>query len=228
MCGRYTLTATPEQLAELLGLDQVPDFEARFNVAPTQPVAALRVLVQGEGRQLDLLRWGLVPFWAKDAKIGNKMINARAETVADKPAFRAAFKRRRCLVLADGFYEWRRTPEGKQPYYITLEDGGPFAFAGLWERWDKGEGEPLLTCTLITTTPNALMQQVHHRMPVILSPGDYDLWLDPAVQDRERLLPLLRPFPAERMLAVPVSTLVNSPRNDLPECQEPVGPPLEP
>jgi len=220
------LTATPEQLAELLGLANVPDFPPRFNVAPTQQVAAVRVLTQGGDRQLELLRWGLVPFWAKDIKIGSRMINARSETVASKPAFRAAFKRRRCLVLADGFYEWRRTPDGKQPYYITLEHGGPFAIAGLWERWDKGEEGPVETCTLLTTTPNPLVEQVHNRMPVILEPDDYDLWLDPELQDRARLEPLLRAFPAEQMMAVPVSTLVNSPRNDRPDCQLPVGEPL--
>ena len=171
MCGRYTLTATPEQLAELLDLAQVSDFPPRFNVAPTQQVAAARVLIEGGGRQLDLLRWGLVPFWAKDLKFGSRMINARAETISSKPAFRAAFKRRRCLVLADGFYEWRRTPDGKQPYYITLEDGRPFAIAGLWERWTGGEGEPVETCTLITTTPNALVEHGYFLVPVA-GPGD--------------------------------------------------------
>jgi len=226
MCGRYTLTASPEQLAELLGIEEVEDFAPRFNIAPTQEVPVARVLLQGDGRQLDLLRWGLVPFWAKDPKIGNRMINARAETVAEKPAYRTALRRRRCLVMADGFYEWRKTPEGKQPYYITLEHGGPFAIAGLWEKWDKGD--PILSCTLLTTTPNELVARVHNRMPVILAPEDYDLWLDPGVQDPEALRHLLGPFPAAQMMAVPVSTLVNSPRNDQPDCQLPVGPPLEP
>jgi len=225
MCGRYTLATAPEALARIFELDDLPELPARYNIAP---VPAVRLVVEegsGEARRrvLRLLRWGLVPFWAKDPGIGSRMINARAETVADKPAFRAAFRRRRCLVLADGFYEWQRVGRGaKQPFLIRLRDGGPFAFAGLWERWTGPEGEPLESCTLLTTQPNALVAPIHNRMPVILDPSDYDAWLDPELQDPAALRPLLRAFPAERMTAHPVSQRVNNPRVDDPGCAAPL------
>jgi putative SOS response-associated peptidase YedK len=174
-------------------------------------------------RQLVLFKWGLVPSWAKDAKIGNSLINARAESVAEKPAFRAAFRRRRCLVVADGFYEWQRTGSKKQPYFIRLADDRPFAFAGLWEFWEGPDHSALETCALITTGANELMEPIHDRMPVILAPDDYDRWLDPALQTPEQLQPLLRQFPSGAMVAYPVSTHVNSPRNEDPRCIAPAA-----
>ena len=180
----------------------------------------MRPAEQGSGRELALLKWGLIPFWAKDAKIASSLINARAETVATKPAFRAALKKKRCLIPADGFYEWQAIPgqKTKQPYLINVRDVPVFAFAGLWEHWTSPDGTRVDTFTIITTDANELMQQVHTRMPVILDRADYALWLDRDVQDSQEVLPLLKPFPADRMQLIPVSTLVNSPRNDKPEC----------
>lgn len=195
--------------------------QPRFNIAPTQPVAVVRF---GPGaRQLAWLKWGLVPSWARDASIGNRLINARAESVADKPAFRTAFRRRRCLVLADGFYEWRRSGAKKQPFFIRLRDDRPFAFAGLWESWEGADHSSLETCTILTTGPNELMKPIHDRMPVILASDDYEHWLDPAVQEPEQLAPLLRPYPSDAMLALAVGTHVNNPRNDGPECIVPAA-----
>ncbi len=222
MCGRFTLASPDESLAELLDLDAPPALKPRYNIAPTQPVAVLRPPPEGAPRAIELLRWGLVPSWSKDETIGNRMINARSETVADKPAFRSAFRRRRCLVLADGFYEWQRREGGKQPYHIRLADGGPFAFAGLWEHWQSPDGSDLETCTILTTTPNSLLAEVHNRMPVIVDRDDYALWLDSQVEDAKRLHPLLQPYPADRMVAVPVTRHVNSPRNDDRACLEPM------
>lgn len=205
---------TWEELVLLARLAAMPDthfsWEPRYNAAPTQRMPVVRVF-DGK-RELVLLRWGLIPSWAKDPKIGNSLINARGETVHEKPAFRSAFKARRCLVPADGFYEWRKLSGGsKQPYRITMADSSPFAFAGLWERWDKGD-EPLETFTIITTTANVLVAPIHDRMPVILDPADYDAWLES--QDTTIPMALLQPYPAKRMSAYPVSTRVNSPRND--------------
>jgi putative SOS response-associated peptidase YedK len=203
-----------------LGVQDVPDdLTPRFNIAPTQSLAVVREAVKGD-RRFDWLRWGLIPSWAKDPAIGNRTINARAETVAEKPAFRSAFRRRRCLVLADGYYEWRKEGKTKQPFYIRMRDEGPFAFAGLWERWspDGGEENLLETCTLITTDANELTRSIHDRMPVILSPDDYANWLDPQFDDREELLSLLCPYDSKVMQADPVSTHVNSPKHDDPEC----------
>lgn len=222
MCGRFTLITPAEALAEQFQLFEIPSLAPRYNIAPTQPVAVVRQ-VPGDGqRELVLLRWGLVPFWAKDPGIGARMINARSETVADKPAFRAAFRRRRCLVPADGFYEWQRLERGKQPFYVRLRDEKPFALAGLWEHWEGPDETTVNSCTLLTTEPNDLIRPVHSRMPVILAPKDYDLWLDPGVQKAELLRPLLRPYPSEGMLAYPVSTWVNKPKNDSPRCIEPL------
>ncbi len=211
-------------LAKLFDLD-APPLEPRYNVAPSQPLLTVRLDRDGE-REWALLRWGLVPSWAKDPGIGNSLINARSETAPEKPSFRAAFKRRRCLVPADGFFEWQRRNKGKQPYYITLKDGKPFAFAGLWEMWTGPGGEELQTCTLLTTEANELVQPLHDRMPVILAPQDFDLWLGkPGDADKEEitvLRHLLHPFPAEKMQAGPVSKSVNNPRNEGPECIEPV------
>jgi putative SOS response-associated peptidase YedK len=181
-------------------------------------------------RQFKMLHWGLIPSWAKDPKMGAKLINARAETVAEKPAFRSAFRQRRCLVLADGFYEWQQqeNKKQKQPYYFRVNDGQPFAFAGLWERWQDGNGKEIESCTLLTTQPNELMNPIHNRMPVILDPKDYDLWLDLEVKKPELLQPLLHPYPTEEMMAYPVSKAVNKPSNDSTECIESLEVPSEP
>jgi putative SOS response-associated peptidase YedK len=181
------------------------------------------VLVLTGDREFRLMRWGLVPSWAKDLSIGSRMINARAETVAEKPSFRKALRERRCIVMADGFYEWEHKVQPRQPFHIVNRDGSPLGFAGLWERWKPPEGEPVESCTIITTKANEVVGRFHDRMPVILEPSDYDLWLDPGVQEPERVLPLLKQYPAERMEAHPVSTLVNSPSHESPECLKPVG-----
>ncbi len=191
----------------------------RYNIAPTQPVA---VVPNDGNQQLDYYVWGLVPFWAKDPGIGNRMINARAETVAEKPSFKHAFRKRRCLVLADGFYEWKRTSAGKTPMYIKLATGKPFAFAGLWENWNSPDGSQLLSCTIITTEPNELMQGIHSRMPVILSPDAYTSWLDPSERAPGELSGLLKPYNSAEMAAHPVSTVVNNPRNETPACIQPI------
>jgi putative SOS response-associated peptidase YedK len=221
MCGRFTLITSGEAIAEQFHLPQVPELTPRYNVAPSQPVAAVRRSSHNGGRELALFQWGLVPSWAKDPKIGSRMINARSETAAEKPSFRAAFKRRRCLVPADGFYEWQRQEGGKQPFYIRMQSGQPFALAGLWEHWE-GAGGIIESCTLLTTEPNDLVRPLHNRMPVVLAPQDYDLWLDVSIQDRDLLQPLLKPYPSPDMVAYPVSTWVNRPANDGPRCIEPL------
>jgi putative SOS response-associated peptidase YedK len=210
-------------LAEQFAVFEVPPFAARFNIAPSQPIAVVR-LAPGRPepqRELAWLRWGLIPSWAKDPAIGNRMINARSETAAEKPAYRAAMRRRRCLVAADGFYEWQRTGKRKQPYFIHLRDDRPFAFAGLWESWEGPDHAAIESCTLLTTEPNELIRPIHNRMPVILGQDDYSRWLDPAAQDSRKLTPLLRPFPSDAMAAHPVSTLVNNPAHEDPQCVEP-------
>jgi putative SOS response-associated peptidase YedK len=218
VCGRHTLRTPVETLAEEFGITgPLPEVPTRFNVAPTQEVAA--VLEEDEQRKLEMLRWGLIPSWADDPAIGNRMINARSETAAQKPSFRSAFRKRRCLVLADGFYEWQKTASGKQPYYIRMGDGSPFAFAGLWESWGK-YGEEVRSCTILTTEANGLVGEIHHRMPVILPAEEYDLWLDPDMGEAEPLLDLLRPYPDDLMEAYPVSRFVNSPSNDSEQCVE--------
>jgi putative SOS response-associated peptidase YedK len=219
MCGRFTLKTPAKDIAAAFVLaGELPLLKPRYNIAPTQTI--LTISLQDGYRTPVLRRWGLIPSWAKDTKIGNSLINARADGVADKPSFRSAFKRSRCLVVADGFYEWKATGKAKQPYLFQMADGRPFAFAGLAEHWSKGE-KPIDSATIITGEPNVLTGDVHDRMPVILAPSDYDVWLDPEFQDKDKLLALLRPYPAEEMKAFPVSTTVNSPRNDTPECVEP-------
>ena len=190
-----------------------------FNIAPTQAVMALRAGERGP-REICSLKWGLVPSWADDAAIGSRMINARAESVATKPAYRQAFKSRRCLVAADGFYEWQKNGRRKQPYYIRLKDDRPFGFAGVWERWTKA-GQPIETCSIITTDANELVAGIHNRMPVIVPPEAYELWLSPETQEVELLQSLLRPYPAGEMVAYPVSTRVNRATCNEPECIEP-------
>ena len=222
MCGRYTRKEDLARLAEVLKVI-LPHLKPSYNIAPSQMVAAVRVKPESGDRECVELKWGLIPSWAKDPSIGNKMINARGETVAEKPAFRKAFRQRRCLVLADGFYEWKREGKAKQPYYIYLKDNQPFAFAGLWERWEDGKDQTIESCALITTGSNAIMEPIHHRMPVILDPNSYDVWLDPAVQDVNTLNELLRPYTANEMVSYPVSIMVNNPRNDSPRCIEPAS-----
>jgi putative SOS response-associated peptidase YedK len=223
MCGRFTLAVDPTDLMEAFPGFAVPDgWTPRYNIAPSQPVA---VIPNTSRHKIEFFRWGLIPAWAKDPKIGNRMINARAETLAEKPSFRVPYRRRRCLVLADGFYEWRKEAgsKTKTPMYIWLKSGKPFAFAGLWEPWRSLDGQEILSCTIITTTPNALVEKIHNRMPVILDPEAYDLWLDPAEQSPDRLGVWLKSYPDSQMMARAVSTLVNSPQNDSPACIQPVG-----
>jgi putative SOS response-associated peptidase YedK len=222
MCGRYTLRSPVETLAEEFGITgPLPEVQPRYNVAPTQEVAAV-LTEEDDERHLEMLRWGLIPSWADDPAIGNRMINARSETAAQKPSFRSVFRKRRCLILADGFYEWQKTASGKQPYYIRMENGSPFAFAGLWESWGK-YGEEIRSCTILTTDANDLVGEIHHRMPVILPPEEYGLWLDPDMGEPEPLLDLLRPYPSDVMEAYPVSRRVNKPSNDEPGCVEPAA-----
>ncbi len=222
MCGRYTLRSKPEVIAEAFGLPEAPLLEPRYNIVPAQAVPAIWLDLDRGRRELGLFHWGLIPSWADDPAIGNRMINARAETVAEKPAFRRAFQARRCLVLADGFYEWRREGSRKQPYFIRMRDDRPFAFAGLWERWERG-GEPIESCTHLTTEPNEEVAPIHDRMPLILPESAYDLWLDPEVKDVRSLQPLLVPYPSDEMEAYPVSTLVNDPVHDVEACIRPLA-----
>jgi putative SOS response-associated peptidase YedK len=218
MCGRFAFYSPSEATAALFGAGGSLGIEPRYNIAPTQDIAAIRNR-QDDGRELVKLRWGLVPFWAKDPSIGNRLINARAETVADKPAYRAAYRKRRCLVLADGFYEWQKTGAGKTPYLISLASGRPFALAGLWEHWQSKEtGEIIESATLLTADANTFMAQLHNRMPVILEPVTADRWLagDDAVIDAAAAHgPELRAWPVDRR--------VNDPRNEGAELIEPAG-----
>jgi putative SOS response-associated peptidase YedK len=225
MCGRYTLTEiTPDLLAEVFGVQETPQLSPRFNIAPTQNVPVVRVLEAGEPRRMDLLRWGLIPVWAKDRAIGNRLINARSETAAEKPAFRTSFKRKRCLVVTDGFYEWQKTPSGKQPFWIHREDSRPFAFAGLWSWWkDPETEEPVETFTILTTTPHPKVAPVHNRMPAIVAPEAYGLWLDPEEDQADHLQALLGPEGGKDLVLTPVSTRVNNPRNEGPENIEAVA-----
>ncbi len=229
MCGRFTLKSPPKSVADLfttlqktLAFDAPESIATSYNVAPTQNVLTARQRKPGE-LEFAELRWGLVPFWAKDLKIGSRMLNARGETVATKPSFRSAFKKKRCLVVADGFYEWQKLDDGsKQPFYITMKHGGPFCFAGLWETWGKDE-EYTETCTVITTEANEIMQPLHDRMPVILEEEQYEMWLDPEFQDTQALEGQLKQYSSDQMLTTPVSTFVNKVANNTPECIEPVA-----
>lgn len=219
MCGRFSSHHSPEEIMERFEIEEAlfqPD--PRYNIAPTQLVAA--IIEQQGKRQLTGFRWGLVPSWSKDPAIGNRMINARAETILDKPSFKPLLTRRRCLIPADGFYEWKKSTAGSQPFHIRRQDGGLFAFAGLWEEWQSPDGSPLQTCTIITVEPNELMAPIHNRMPAILERADERLWLDAASKDALALTRLLRPHSPDDFEAFPVSRAVNSPSSDAPSLIE--------
>ncbi|WP_456364224.1 SOS response-associated peptidase [Priestia aryabhattai] len=222
MCGRFSLTTNIFEVQKQFDFDFNDEIKInpRFNIAPSQQV--LTIGSDGGNRVGTMMKWGLVPFWSKDVKIGYKMINARAESVDEKPSFKTPFKSRRCLILADGFYEWKKEGKNKQPFRFVLQKETPFAFAGLWDRWDK-DGEPLYTCTIITTKPNKVAEEIHDRMPVILKEDAYDIWLDPKMDDTNYLKSLLAPYPAREMKAYPVSQIVNSPKNDVVECLSPIN-----
>jgi putative SOS response-associated peptidase YedK len=225
MCGRYSLTTTRVDLARELGLpvDLIPaELVPRWNIAPSQPVAVLR---HRDGVRLDLLQWGLIPTWADDPAIGNRLINARSETLSEKPSFRDSFLRRRCLVVADGFYEWAKPERGrtKTPFFIRMRSGGVFTFAGLWSRWRLPGRDEIESCAIVTGEPNDLVAPVHDRMPVILPPDRREAWMDPDHQDADSLRSLLRTFPENEMEMYAVGRHVNSPANDDPACIEPAG-----
>ena len=218
MCGRFTLTDSPSELLAVLGIEAAPVLAPRYNVAPTQGVAAV---VNESQRRLELLHWGLVPSWAKDAAIGGRMINARVETLAEKPSFATPLKRRRCLVLADGFYEWRKVGTGKKPVYFRLPGHAPFAFAGLWETWTPPAGPALRSCAIVTAAASGVVATVHERMPVVLSRERYEAWLDPAARTAGEALAALADLPEVPWELISVSTRVNSPAYDGPECIAP-------
>ena len=210
MCGRFTQRADSKKIAKEFEVAEVPAVEARYNIAPTQEILA--VLERGHGREAMFFKWGLVPSWARDTSMGARLINARSETVAEKPAFRQAFRQRRCIIPADGFYEWQRVGGRKQPFFFRMLDEWQFGFAGLWERWE-GEGEVINSCAILTTEANEILRPVHDRMPVILHPEDYELWLDSDVRKLDLVKEVLRPYPAGEILGHPVGASVNSPRS---------------
>ena len=218
MCGRYRLTKDGKVIVEDFAVEGEVEWSPRYNIAPTDPVPAVRQDRKNPVRHCTLMRWGLIPFWAKDPAIGAKTINGMSETAATKPAFRDAMQRHRCLVPADGFYEWARSGKEKQPYNFGMADDSLFAFAGLWDRWKDGAGKEILSCTILTTRPNALVADIHNPMPAILRREDYDLWLDPGITDPARVADLLAPFDPRWMRRYPVSQRVNSVKNDDPEC----------
>ncbi len=223
MCGRFTLNTSQPVIADHFGLDEPPELGARFNVAPGQVIATISASGEGRKSVLSPRRWGLVPSWAKDEKIGNRLINARAETVAEKPSFRSALRRRRCLVPADGFYEWAGSKGSKQPYFVGLEGRALFAFAGLWERWTDPEGETLETCTLLTTEATEYLSALHGRMPVIVDPADYGLWMDPEVVEPDRVSPVIDRNLGSALDFHPISKHVNDVRHDDPRCLEAIA-----
>jgi putative SOS response-associated peptidase YedK len=220
MCGRFNLTLTTEQIAAHFSISNAPEATPRYNIAPAQDILAIVPIDSGE-RAAVFFRWGLIPSWSKEIKIGNRLINARAETVAEKPAFRSAFKKRRCLIPATGFYEWRKRDGYKQPYHVHMDNDEPFCFAGLWEYWE-GTGKSIQSCTLLTADANALMAPIHDRMPVILPANAYAVWLDRRIIDPARLKPLLQPCSMEHLVAERISTRVNNPANDDPLCIKPI------
>jgi putative SOS response-associated peptidase YedK len=218
MCGRYAQRTDAKRLAKEFKVAETPSLEPRYNIAPTQDVLAVSEM--GDGREMRFLKWGLIPSWAKDTSMGARLINARSETVAEKPAFRQAFRQRRCIIPADGFYEWQRNGGRKQPFFFRMRDERPFGFAGLWERWEGEDGRVINSCAILTTEANEVLESVHDRMPVILHPDDYELWLGAEARELGLVKELLRPYPAEEMVGYPVSSSVNSPRNQGAELAE--------
>lgn len=219
MCGRFTLTLSSKEVAEILNITEEMEWTPRYNIAPTQPVP---VIVNDGQNRIKLLQWGLTPFWSKYANMGSKMINARAETIDTKPSFKHCFRKQRCLILADGFYEWTREGTIKIPYRITIPNRQVFGFAGIWDSWKSPDGHVKQTCSIITTAPNELMSSIHDRMPVILEQEREGTWLDPDLTDSIRLKSLLTPYPSKLMNAYQVSTAVNSARYDVVKCIQPV------
>ncbi len=222
MCGRYRLSRRKQLVEEYFDSAGEDDWVPRYNIAPTQPVPIIRQNPKEPRRELSLVRWGLIPWWAKDSSGAAAMINARSETAATKPAFRDALKLRRCLIPADGFYEWKRNGKEKQPYCFEVNDGELFAFAGIWETWKDASRKTIETCSILTTTPNAVTSTVHDRMPVILEPHNYDVWLDPGMTKVDAVTDMLKPFDARLMRSFPVSTRVNHAANDDAECSTPI------
>lgn len=220
MCGRFSLTVCSEQISKRFNLSKVPKIQPRYNIAPSQDIATVVQSKAGEETQFQWMRWGLVPHWAKDIKIGYKLINARVETVAEKPAFRSAIKQRRCLILADGFYEWQHQGKQKQPYYFQLESAELFAFAGLWETWNSSEDEQVVSCTILTTAADEVVNPIHERMPIIVPSQYYEMWLDPEITQPQKILPLVTESDRTSLQAKPVSTMVNNPKCDRAECLE--------
>lgn len=222
MCGRFVFAVSPEWIRERFQVPFVPEVPPRYNVAPTDPILAVRVLSEDPTRrEAVFLRWGLVPAWAQEPTIGARMINARAETVAQRPAFRRPFRSRRCIVPLSGFYEWKQESRGKQPYYVCHRSGQPLAVAGIWDRWEGSAGEAIESCALITVPSNRLLEPIHDRMPALLKPEEWSLWLDPRTP-LETVQDLLRPYPDEELRAYPVTRYVNDPRHEGPECIRPL------
>ena len=217
MCGRFALKTPPRTIQEHFCLPESITLPPRYNIAPSQNVAAVRMMPGKSVRQMVMLHWGLIPHWAKDMKIGYRMINARAETLLQKPSFKAPYKKRRCLIPADGFYEWLHTGKSKIPYYIQLKKGAVFGLAGLWESWNSPDGDHVESCTIITAEANRLIRTIHDRMPVIISPDRYETWLQDSAE-LQMMQQILTPYPAEEMRMHRVGPEVNSPRNDSPEC----------
>ena len=222
MCGRYRLSRRKQIIEEYLDASGEEDWNPRFNIAPTQHVPVIRQNPKEPVRELSLMRWGLIPSWSKDSSGAARMINARSETAATKPVFRESLKSRRCLIPADAFYEWKRDGKAKQPFCFEVNDGELFAFAGLWDRWKNPSGEWVKTCSILTTTPNAVASAIHDRMPVIFDPDSYDLWLDPGMTKVEALSDLLKPCDARLMRCYPISTRINHVANDDEGCSRPV------
>ncbi len=223
MCGRFTLFTDLDVILKQFHVGSIAfdGYEKRYNIAPGQPVLA--IVNDGRENRIGYLKWGLIPFWAKDPKMAYRLINARAETLAEKASFKHAFKKRRCIIPADGFYEWKKTAEQNQPYRIKLKSDAVFGFAGLWERWTDQSGQEIHTCTIITTQANSVLKDLHHRMPVILNHEEVHIWLDPSIDDPYLLADLLDPYPAHEMHVYPVSPAVNSAKNDRPDLIEPMS-----
>lgn len=223
MCGRYKLTPKEGEIVETFDVEEVQLLPARYNICPTQPIEIVRVNPHTLSREMRPVVWGLIPPWAGDPSICTKFINARVESAAEKPAFRNAFRHRRCLVPADGFYEWQKRGGMRQPFLVRMRDGGLFAFAGLWEIWNGPNGEQIESCSILTTDSNELLRPIHDRMPAIIAPAAFDAWLDTANENVPKLMPLLKPYSVEEMVLIPISSRINSPQFDDPMCIEQVS-----